>query len=162
MFFQIKGQQKFLAWEEHHGFSPYSFLEVIVYFLLKYMRACMCMFTTDCTPNIEIFYGVWKSWKLLKGLYHGKYQATIIIGRVIILARNKTWVENILHWQIFWFTSLTIYFSKKLMRKSKLRKARYIAELYSLGNRYNRHYSCLWENLTHGPATWLPQRERFP
>lgn len=72
-------------------FSPYSFLEMAVYFLHKYV--CMYKVTqqSHCTHNIENFYGVWQSWKLLKGRsYHGKYQATTVTVRVTHPAYNKT------------------------------------------------------------------------
>lgn len=110
----------------------------------------------NCTPSIESFYGVWQNWKLLRELYHGKHQATTIIRKVVILACNKTWVESIVLWLIFWFTSATTCFNQKLVRRSKLGKEEYVADLYSLENIYyskkqvrasnlsskKKHFSC--------------------
>lgn len=119
MFFQTKGQQKFLAWEEHHVFlhipsQTWQFIFCInmcVYIKLPSTQHRKFLW---CLAKLKANQRKIMSWEISGN--HSNRQ-----GDPSSLQQN-TWLESIIHWWIFCFTSVTTYFSKELVRKSNVGK----------------------------------------
>lgn len=153
MFFQIKGQQKFLAWEEHHVFLHIPSQKWKFIFCIN-----MCVYINStstqhrnflwCLAELKVTQRKIMLWEM-SGSHSNRQRDPSSL-------QQSTWLESIMHCQIFCFTSVTTYFSKELVRKSKCGKGEYVADLCSLENML---YCYLQEYMTCGPATWFPKRK---